>query len=88
MRWGKVQVMYCDGEEDLKLRDRLVAMKVEFEERAKNGNDALNTVKVHAKVGDVVIQVDHKDHGLHHVLFKLNPGKVFDTNNVAKYFNI
>ena len=80
--------MYCDGEENLKLKDRLVAMKVKFEEKAKNGNDALNTIKVHAKVGVVVIQVDHKGHGLHHILVELNPGKVFATNNVAKYFNI
>ena len=80
--------MYCRGEENLVLRDRLVAMEVEFVRKAKNGNDALNTVKVHAKVGDVVIQVGHMYHGLHHVLFKRNPGKVFDTNNVAKHFNI
>ena len=87
-RWGKVQVTYCKGEEDLKLKDRLVAMEVEFVKKAKDGNDMLNTVKVHAKVGDAVIQVGHMYHGLHHVLFKLNPGKVFDANNVAKYFNI
>ena len=82
--WRKVQGTYCKGEEDLKLRDRLVAMEVEFVERAKDSNDTLNT----AKVGDVVIQVGHRYHGLHHVLFKFNPRKVFDANNVAKYFNI
>ena len=74
--WGKVKVTYCKGEENLVERDRLVVMEVEFVEKAKDGNDTLNTVKVHAKVGDVVIQVGHRYPGLHRVLFKLNPRKM------------
>ena len=56
-------------------------MEVRFVEKAKDGGDALNTVKVHAKVGDVIIQIGHKYHDPHHILFKIIVNKLMDNFN-------